>query len=621
VTLANTAGAVLDLNGFNQTIGSLSGGGTTGGNVALGTGTLTLGDAASTTYAGVIGGAGSVIKQGSGALTLTGMNTYSGDTTINSGTIALDGGISGTVRINAAGTLTGNGNIAGSVINSGTIAPGTSFGAMTVNSYTHNAGAMFQVAVKNAGQSNKLIVTGNATLNGGSVSVLADSGVNNTNSRYTILTAGSVAGTFASVASNLAFLTPSLLYDATHVYLDLNRNTTSFSDVALPGNQYSVASALDRISSSASGDMESIISTLLGLSAPAARAAYDQMGGLSHTTMAGAAFFSSGQYMRAISGRMEGFFNGNSRSMFSGQPLRLALRTDNADDGGPVIPGMIGIKENSQGLWMTMYGGTGERYGNDVSSRYNYDLWGILGGFDRQVSGNLLLGISLGYSDTRTSMKDLAEDAKVNSYQGSVYGAYRNDPWHMSGILAYGYNRFDTIRHISFGDISRRATASYPGHTLGAYLEGGITLKMLCMDVIPGAYLSGVRLKRDSFTERDAGALNLDVDSDSAYSFQSALGLTLRKPVALVSGTVTPEIRAMWIHEFANSDYAVNSSFAGYPLSYFTVKNDRPFRDSFSPGAGISWQTGNIRSTISYDGNFSGDTREHRGTLIVRYTW
>ena len=43
VTLANVAGATLDLNGTNETIGSLAGGGAAGGNVTLGAGTLNHG--------------------------------------------------------------------------------------------------------------------------------------------------------------------------------------------------------------------------------------------------------------------------------------------------------------------------------------------------------------------------------------------------------------------------------------------------------------------------------------------------------------------------------------------------------------------------------------------------
>ena len=72
--------AALDLNGNSNTVGSLAGGGATGGNVTLGAGTLTTGgNNTSTAYAGNISGGGGLIKTGSGAFTLSGTaNGYSG---------------------------------------------------------------------------------------------------------------------------------------------------------------------------------------------------------------------------------------------------------------------------------------------------------------------------------------------------------------------------------------------------------------------------------------------------------------------------------------------------------------------------------------------------------------
>jgi autotransporter-associated beta strand protein len=104
-TLANTAGVTLDLASFNQTIGSLAGGGAAGGNVTLGSGTLTTGgNNASTTYAGGVSGSGGLAKQGSGIFTVTGANSYTGPTVVTGGTLEVSGSISGSMSLAVTGS-------------------------------------------------------------------------------------------------------------------------------------------------------------------------------------------------------------------------------------------------------------------------------------------------------------------------------------------------------------------------------------------------------------------------------------------------------------------------------------------------------------------------------------
>ena len=109
VVLANTAGVVLALQS-SETIGSLAGGGATGGNVALNANTLTAGgNNATTTFAGVMSGAGALTKAGTGIFTLAGANTYTGTTTINAGTLEIGSG--GTTGSIASANLVDNGTL------------------------------------------------------------------------------------------------------------------------------------------------------------------------------------------------------------------------------------------------------------------------------------------------------------------------------------------------------------------------------------------------------------------------------------------------------------------------------------------------------------------------------
>gem|GEM_PF-2560618 len=94
VDFADRAGAELVLDGRDETLGSISGGGRTGGNILLGDHTLSVGENnADTTYNGSISGNGDLVKTGSGRLTLTGQNTLSGEVDVNEGTLRLSSGV------------------------------------------------------------------------------------------------------------------------------------------------------------------------------------------------------------------------------------------------------------------------------------------------------------------------------------------------------------------------------------------------------------------------------------------------------------------------------------------------------------------------------------------------
>jgi fibronectin-binding autotransporter adhesin len=126
LTIATSSPSTFDLGGFNQELAGLT---RTSSQTAVvttttGSSTLTLNVAGATSqsYGGEISGAVSLVKNGTGTQVLSGINTYSGNTTVSAGTLELTdnaqlkfvlGATSGSNNtLTGAGTVTLNGDFA-----------------------------------------------------------------------------------------------------------------------------------------------------------------------------------------------------------------------------------------------------------------------------------------------------------------------------------------------------------------------------------------------------------------------------------------------------------------------------------------------------------------------------
>ena len=208
----------------NETIGTLTG--VAGSQVTLNANTLTKGDASNTTFAGVISGTGGLVKQGTGALNLTGVNTYSGGTVVSAGTLqgdtaSLQGNIVDNAAVvfnqvttgNYAGVLSGTGSLtkqgAGSLILTGvnsysggtTVSAGILQGDTTSlqGNITNNAAVVFNQATTGT-YTGTLAGTGSLTKQGAGSLILAGS---NTYSGGTVVSAGTLQGDTTSLQGNI----------------------------------------------------------------------------------------------------------------------------------------------------------------------------------------------------------------------------------------------------------------------------------------------------------------------------------------------------------------------------------------------------------------------------------
>ncbi len=218
-------------------------------NVALtGTGGV-FNTTANTSVSGAIGGTGGLWKNGTGTLTLTGVNTYTGNTNVEVGKLVVNGSLSSAVRILKNGSFGGNANIVGNLTNLGTLAPGNSPGTINITGNYLEAGTLdIEVWGLTAGtQHDQVIASGTATFQTGSnLKVTKTGGTFDLGRTESVLavSAGAYSGSFTTLDRSTQ-TTQVFFNNATgRIHGSGLTEAQTFADLTTDANRKAVATAL-----------------------------------------------------------------------------------------------------------------------------------------------------------------------------------------------------------------------------------------------------------------------------------------------------------------------------------------------------------------------------------------
>ncbi|WP_417383461.1 LamG-like jellyroll fold domain-containing protein [Gimesia sp.] len=172
-----SASSVLDVNGVQLSIISLEGTGRVLLGGAAGLLNIFIPTSTSATYAGDISGDGSLIKLEDGELILSGTNSYTGSTYVQSGTLIIDGSLTTSeVTVDSGAVLGGSGviNADVTVYSDGSFTPGSSPGVISTNYLTLEPGASLNVEINGdtaGSEYDQVQVTGEVNLTGAKLNI------------------------------------------------------------------------------------------------------------------------------------------------------------------------------------------------------------------------------------------------------------------------------------------------------------------------------------------------------------------------------------------------------------------------------------------------------------------
>ncbi|MGH8043379.1 MAG: autotransporter outer membrane beta-barrel domain-containing protein, partial [Stenotrophomonas sp.] len=466
-----------------------------GGNIEIGSaGTFETDTTRVLNYAGQISGSG-FLRQGRHALTLSGdSSAFTGTTVVNAGQLNVTGALGGDVQVTRGAWLTGNGSLGNVFVSGGsTLSPGTTGAAISrldiSGVLNFDSSATFQVDVAANGASDFVSVGGSALLGQANTVAVATNGDWATSTRYRLLTAaGGVNGTFAGATSTLAFLDPTLSYDANNVYLTMARNDVSMPDVELAfpevvvnTNQREVATAVEAL-----GDGNAVYDAVVRLEVPQVVPAFDSLSGEVHAATRGALL--------------------QNRFLHDGIDRHL----DGRAMSGDIAPGVS--------VWLAGSGGQLRTDASAENAASRVQQNGMMAGAGWQVGEALELGVAAGQQQVDNRLRERAAVAETDATEYGVYAHYRWQGLSLRGGVTRADYRTDTTRTAQVGTaFSEQLLAREDATGTTAFVRAGWSFGGPRLQLTPEIELAQVRLESDGSQERGGDSALRLASGDSTY--------------------------------------------------------------------------------------------------------
>lgn len=424
-----------------------------------------------------------------GILELDGINHLSREVTVEGGLLRLNGTLQGSelhinggmahitgqqlgadTRVGKNGWLSGDGQLSNTYVQ-GTMMPGSEHRPMTINGDFHQHPEAILIArIGQAPGLPALHVTGDATLGGGTLRVIPQTGVYPLGQRLQILqTDGVLSGEFSALDHRQfsPFLAFEPLHDIHGAWVDVSRGLPLASAAHTP-NQRAIAQAADKLDMS-----RPLAQRLTSLFPHEAPRALDQLSGELHASTQSVLLENSRLIRDAALSRARGELD------------NPALQADGS----------------RQSVWLQALHQSGRRDADGNASQVNHNSTGVLIGadhmFEQGTRGGMLLASSRGQIKSAGAGKAEVDTQQVGLHIGHTWNAFS-----LYGGLAYARNPIKTKRRVNIKDLDEGLSSDYLSHTRQLFVEGNYALRHGAWDVQPYVQLARVRTVSEGFSEQ-----------------------------------------------------------------------------------------------------------------------
>jgi outer membrane autotransporter protein len=560
----------LNSSGTGATIGAITNSGVINGYVLVGNQDVTIQGGSGSGFGTIMGG--SVVMT-------DGNLTFGAGNQLLASNIAVKGG-AGTVTL--GGTLQANTPVAIS------------------GNLVQSNGSLLILGIDAASQG-RLNVTGTVDMTNGAVRVQPLNGFKLArNGTYTLVDSATPAGTsYAGVQLSLSgyrgfFTTP--MIDG-HYNLVLNIRSSDYTAIgrasgATPGN---MGSTLDQLAANSGAFQQQVLTHIDDL--PEGKRQQDavrQTAPVQTSASAVALNVSAALTTQVV------------------EQHQIGLMAQDGRGGGGIAAGSGGSQKR---MWLRVMGGYSNRSTTATVDGYSSRSGGMMIGLDYNLSPTAVVGIGASMMQGRTNTGGVTTGSTtlLTNYSLTAYGTWQFRPGSfVFGQAGGGSNSFIQRRQIGF--LGATARSQFSGYQF--QLKGGLGHDLHLTDSVtltPMATLQYLRADTQGYGETGAGLANLQVNRSRVDALVHEVGARVSGRWETPLGTILPEMRLSWTHDYIVGPIAATGQLAG--ATFFSTTSRLAPDGARLNLAGTLLYSDRLTVRAEYQGDLRSNYNAHTGML------
>ncbi|GAB2573510.1 putative Ig domain-containing protein [Dyella jejuensis] len=274
------------------------------------------------------------------------------------------------------------------------------------------------------------------------------------------------------------------------------------------------------------------------------------------------------------------------------------------------------VLPNGYTVWTGGAVNFGSRDTTATANGFDFTTSGVSAGIDHRLSSSFAMGVGVGYGHDDSDIGHNGSSSIADSYNIAWYGSFSPSPsTFVDSLLGYEWLSFDARRYVTAD--GNTVSGSRDGHQVFASISAGYEYRTDTLLLSPYGRLDAASARLDGYTEQGDAIYALSYQSQLVKTTTTSLGIRANYLIKEDYGTVMPQLRVEYEHDFQGSSQATMSYADLLAGPLYRAQVDPLTQNHFLVGVGVNWEfPNNLMLRLEYVNQIDAGDQNDQSVLI-----